>query len=558
MRHPMTGPGRASLAIEQHNQPATRLWLSNSTIRIGRDRDSHIHVPEGHISRQHAEIRAEKDEHVVVDVGSAPWYSTVWRTRAGVLVNGERIDRRVLADGDVIELGPNSPVRITYRVAKEPDRPIDTSSFSAVVADPGQGGMGRLARFFEFSHKLGGGFTIEEVLQDVVDLAIEVTRAERGMLILRRADDSFDTRVARASGGRSLPVDGLRVSETLVRQGFAAGKPSVIADVNQDAALAMAASIVSLELRSAVTLPLVRFEAKSDGATATQTVFGLLYLDSRRMRGGFDGIDLGILGRLASDASSVIENARHVRAAEEQRRIAQEVKMAREVQAALMPEQFRSSPGFAIAGTCMPCHDLGGDYVDQFDLGDGREALVVADVCGKGIAASLLAATLQGALAAEILQGRPLGEAVARVNRVHCRLAPVGKFITMAVAVLEPSGTVTLVNAGHCPVLHVHAGGVTPVVTDDMALGLDADAAYRAVTIQLQPGDTVVLYTDGVIECEGPERELFGEERLARVLSAHRDEGASQLLAHVLREVDTFRRGVPVSDDLSVLVVRRT
>ena len=92
--------------------------------------------------------------------------------------------------------------------------------------------------------------------------------------------------------------------------------------------------------------------------------------------------------------------------------------MAREVQAALMPEQFRSTPAFEIAGTCVPCLELGGDYVDQFDLGDGRMALVVADVCGKGIAASLLAATLQGALATEIMQGRALGE-VARVNCVH-------------------------------------------------------------------------------------------------------------------------------------------
>lgn len=545
------------MTIEQNGQPATRLWLEGATIRVGRDRDSHVHVPESHISRQHAEIRTEKDQHVVVDVGTAPWYSAAWKSRPGVLVNGERIERRLLADGDVVELGTGSPVRITYRIEQPKARQPESTSFTAVVAEPAQGGMARLARFFEFSHKLGGGFTLEEVLQDVVDLAIEVTRAERGLLILRRDDDSLDTRVARASGGRSLPLDGLRVSETLIRKSFTAGKPNVFADVNEHADLALAASIVSLELRSAVTLPLVRFVARGDGETATQSVFGLIYLDSRSMRSGFDGFDLGILGRLASDASSVIENARLVREAEETRRIEQEVKMAREVQAALMPETFRSAPGYDVAGTCLPCHDLGGDYVDQFDLGDGRMALVVADVCGKGIAASLLAATLQGALAAEIMQGRPLGEAVARVNRVHCRLAPVGKFVTMAVLVLEPSGTVTLVNAGHCPVLHAHAGGVTPLVTDGMALGLDAAADFRSLTVQMQPGDSLVLYTDGVVECEGPAREMFGEQRLADLLAAQRQFGASQLLATILSTVDAFRRETPVSDDLSVLVVHR-
>ncbi len=539
------GPSRAFLEIDQGDQPTKRLLLTNDSVRIGRGSDSHIQVADGHISKQHAEVRCELDQFLVVDVGS----------RAGVFVNGEKVERRALVGGDVIELGANSPVRITFRAARA--QRADVTSFSAVANDPGQGGMARLARFFEFSHKLGGGFSLEEVLQDVVDLAIDVTKAERGMLILRRDDDTLDTRVARDAASRSLPLDGLRVSETLVRMAFAAGKPSIVEDVNQDAGLALAASIVSLELRSAVTLPLVRFEASEGHDTATQSVFGLIYLDSRRQRGSFDGFDLGILARLARDASAVIENARLVREAEEKRRIDQEVKMAREVQAALMPEQFRSSGSFDIAGTCVPCHDLGGDYVDQFYLGDGREALVVADVCGKGIAASLLAATLQGALAAQIVEGRELGDVVARVNRVHCRLAPVGKFITMAVAVFEPDGRVSLVNAGHCPVLHVQPKAVTAIVTDGMALGLDADTDYRAATFRMQPGDTLVLYTDGVIECEGPGREMFGDERLAKVVAAERGGSAAQVLAAVVRTVDAFRGETAVCDDLSVLVARR-
>lgn len=537
--------GRGRLDIASNEQPPSRLLLGETTIRIGRGRDNQIHVPDAHISKQHAEVRREFGQYVVVDMGS----------RAGVLVNGNKVERHVLADGDVVELGTSSPVRITFR--REEERAIDPTSFSAVAADPGQGSMARLARFFEFSHKLGGGFSLEEVLQDVIDLAIDVTKAERGMVILRREDDSLDTRVARAAGGRTLPSDGLRVSETLVRKALASGKPSVFEDVHQDADLALAASIVSLELRSAVTLPLVRFEANHERETAAMSVFGLLYLDSRRLRGGFDGFDLGILGRLARDASAVIENARLLREAEEQRRVAQEVARAREVQAALMPEQWRSTATFEVAGTCVPCHELGGDYVDQIDLGDDRQALVVADVCGKGIAASLLAATLQGALAAQIAEPRPLGEAIARVNRVHCRLAPVGKFITMAVVVIEPDGTLSLVNAGHCPGLHVQAGGVARLVTGGMALGLDADADYAAATIRMQRGDILVLYTDGVIECEDPHRELFGEQRLVDVVAARQGATATQVLADVLRAVDRFRGGAPMSDDLSVVVVRR-
>ena len=534
------------LEIVRDGQALQRLVLGNTAVRIGRASDSEVHVPEGHISKQHAEVRRESDRWIVADVGS----------RAGVMVNGVKTARASLQTGDVIELGDSSPVRITFR--QEAERPVEGTSFSAVVAGDGQGSMGRLARFFEFSHKLGGGFSLEEVLQDVVDLAIDVTKAERGLLILRRDDDTLETRVARAAGGRELAKEGQRLSETLVQKAFTNGKPSIVADITEDAHLAIAASIVSLELRSAVTLPLLRMVTHGERDTGTMSVFGVIYLDSRSLRGTFDGFDLGILARLASDASAVIENARQVREAEEKRRIAQEIAMAREVQSALMPEQWRSTERFDIAGTCVPCHELGGDYVDQFDLGSGRQALVVADVCGKGIAASLLAATLQGALCAEITEHEELGTAVARVNRVHCRLAPVGKFITMAVVVLEADGSATLVNAGHCPVLHVHAGGVRSLTQNAMALGLDADTDYASVNIPMQPGDALVLYTDGVIECEGPGRELFGDARLAQAVSPRTGATAAQLLANLLQAVERFRRGTAVTDDLSVLVVRRT
>lgn len=543
----MTQAPRAILEVERREAPTRQFVLDGQRFRIGRSLDNDLQVPEGHISKQHAEVRVEDGRFVVVDLGS----------RAGVQVNGQPVQRHELAVGDVIELGSASPVRILFKPAVVARRPSPESTLTLVAREAGQGGMGWLARFFEFSRKLGAGISLEEVLQDVVDLAIDITGAERGMLILLGEGDALETKVARGAGGMALPRDGLKVSETLVRQSLASGKPSVIEDVGDHAALAMAASIVSLELRSAVTLPLVQFAARGEGETATSTVFGVLYLDSRRTRVNFGGFDLRLLERLAQDASSVIENARLLGEAEERRRIEREVKMAREVQAALMPEQFASTPTFDVDGTCVPCHDLGGDYVDQFQLGQGRLAFVVADVCGKGIAASLLAATLQGALAAEIGREQPLGDVVARVNRLHCRLAPTGKFITMAVVLLEPDGSVRLVNAGHCPVLHAAAGGVRGLVTDGMALGLDSDADYHETVVRMQPGDALVLYTDGVVECEGPGRALFGDERLQQVVQQHRQQPAAELLQRVVAAVDAFRGGVAVTDDLTVLVVRR-
>lgn len=537
----------ASLEVERRDRPVQRLVIEASPFRIGRAPDSHLHVPEGHVSKQHAEIRTDGDGYAIADTGS----------RAGLLVNGQKVAQARLADGDRIELGDCSPVRIVFRAGSRRAPAALETTLAGAFADPALGGMAHLARFFEFSRKLGGGFSLDEVLADVVDLAIEVTGAERGMLILRRDDDGLDTKVARGAGGQPLPLDGLRLSETLVRQSLAATGPRVVADVGADVDLAAAQSIVSLELRSAVTLPLVRFASPDDRETATCRTFGVLYLDSRRRRGGLDGTDLGLLERLAQDASAVIENARLLREAEQKRRLDQELATAHEVQAALMPERFRSTPVFAIAGAWLPCHDLGGDYVGQFDLGGRRQAVVVADVCGKGVPAALLAATLQGALAAEIGQGRPLGEVVARVNRVHCRLAPVGKFITMVVALLEADGRLFLVDAGHCPALHVRQSGVQRIDVGGMALGLDEAAVYEEAVVRMQPGDALVLYTDGVIECEGPGRELFGAERLERLLAAGRGSAPADLVAQVTGAVGAFRAGGPVSDDLTVVVVRR-
>lgn len=544
----MSNPhGRATLVVERNGHSPQRVALDGAKVSIGRAPTNDVHVPEAHISKNHAEIRSEAEGYVLYDVGS----------RAGVFVNGNQIQRHRLRNGDKIELSGQSPVRMEFQTAATIGLSTLELTMVGAARDTERGAMGRLARFFEFSRKLGGGFSLDEVLQDVLDLAVEVTHAERGVLLLQRADGTLERRLARTAEGRTVPSNEVRISETLAHKAFELGRASIFDDVSADADLAIAESIVSLELRSAVILPLLRFVASGDQQTATSKVFGVLYLDSKKQRSRFDGFDMRILERLAQDASSVIENARLLGEEEDKKRIARELQMASEVQAALMPERFRSTPTFEVAGTWVPCLELGGDYVDQFDLGNGRQALVVADVCGKGIAASLLAATLQGALAAEMTRPGALGEIVARANRVHHRLAPVGKFITMAILLLEPDGSVTIVNAGHCPILHKSRHGVQGVMTGGMALGLDEDAEYDDVALQLAPGDTLLVYTDGVLEAENASRELFGDARLENLMREHGALPAEALLQRLTQEVEQFCAGAPATDDLTALVVRR-
>lgn len=523
--------------------------LTATPLRLGRGSACDIRTDAPEISKLHAEIRVSGRGFRLFDVAN----------KAGVYVNGQRIAEHQLVDGDLIELGPQSPLQITFRGIADVLRESSILELTSTGSRPDgeQAAMARLASFFAFSRKLSGAFSLDEVLADIVDLAIECTRAERGMLVRREADDSLRLHTARGRNRMQLDSDGLRVSETLVRKAMAGGAPLVVADAHTEHDLSAVESIVSLELRSAVILPLTRFVANTN-ETALPEVFGALYLDSRRRRGGLEHLDLRILERLALDTSAAIENARLLREAEEKRRLEQELETARQVQAALMPEQFFTAPGYEIAGHCVPCLDLGGDYVDQFDLGGGRTALVVADICGKGIAASLLAAALQGALVGAIDSGRPIAEVVAHVNRVHSRLAQVGRFATMVLVVLEPDGAALLVDAGHCEVLQVRGAEVTAHTTNGMALGLDADARYEARRIVLQVGDALVLYSDGITECEAPDRTLFGAVRLRSLLAASAAASAAQLLAEITQHTEQFRAGAPVADDVSVIVVRRT
>lgn len=435
--------------------------------------------------------------------------------------------------------------------SEAPDR------FLGLAPEGNQHDLENLSRFLEFSRVFAGGFDLSAVLDRVVDVAMEITEAERGSLILVRPGDHLEFRIIRKRGHGAVPREGYRVSETIVREVVSSRKPRVVSDITHDAGLSTAQSVVSLQLGSAAAIPLWRYSLARSGKTqSTDKVFGVLYLDSRARRDAFSRFDIGMLETLARDASSAIENARLLRETEEKHRMARELETAREVQAALLPESYWSEPHFEVAGSCVPCLDLAGDFLEQFRLPDGRVGFVVADVCGKGVAAALLAATLQGALTAEIASDHPLVTVVERLNRVVCRLAPLGDFISILCCVLSPDGSLTYVNAGHCPLITAFADDVQAQTTRGRALGIDAASRYTAATIQLRPGEVAFLYTDGVVEAASPDGELFGEQRLATALSGANERNVTHTMDRIQTAVDEFRGNQPVADDITLMAVR--
>lgn len=541
-------PDRPTLEIEDAENGTSLFPLAGETTRVGRRPENDIRIPDARVSKYHAEIAHRGEDFVVLDVGS----------KGGVFVNGGRVTEQPLADGDVITLGGLPSPRLVFRregagrmAARPPDlHTTATHSFADHTLD-------KLARFLEFSRSLGGRLTLPGILENVVDLATDLTGAERGFLILGDRDGRLSFRVARRRDRSPIPIEEVRVSETIVREVLDGGVPRIVEDVQGEESLVDLRSVAFLGLRSAVALPLRRSDASADVAAPMPGVFGVLYLDNQEARNSFSQIDRGILEALARDASSAIENARLIREAEDRRRLQEEMDRAREIQEALLPRGFWREPHFEVAGCCLPSRHLGGDYYDQFRLPDGRCGFVIADVAGKGVPAALLAAALQGCVSSEIATPQALDVMTARLNRAIGRRVPDARFVTFACCVLAPDGALTYVNAGHLPPLVVGPDGVVvPLETGGTALGILEDASYRAQEVRLRPGDLLTLYTDGVVEATDAQDGFFGDDRLAALLAATRHLAPEEIVDRVRAEVEAFSGRETLSDDVTLLVIK--
>jgi phosphoserine phosphatase RsbU/P len=295
----------------------------------------------------------------------------------------------------------------------------------------------------------------------------------------------------------------------------------------------------------------------SDASThsSRHQLLGALYLDSRRAT-TFSALDRQILDALGFQAASILDNARLVERERERQRLEQELSIAREIQQALVPQGLQDYPHLAVTGIHRPCHEVGGDYFDVFPLPDGRIAILISDVAGKGLGAALLTTMLQGALSGMTLGVDPV-KVFNHLNRFLCDRASVGRHATMFFGLLAPDGALEFVRAGHPSPLLLRRGEVSELCSGgSFPIGLIELASFKGDRIQLEPEDTLLLYTDGVTEAEDRDRKLFGAERLKEAFSYHRDCSLGGLQAGILGAVERFAQGVGQSDDITLLVLR--
>jgi predicted ester cyclase/serine/threonine protein phosphatase PrpC len=263
-----------------------------------------------------------------------------------------------------------------------------------------------------------------------------------------------------------------------------------------------------------------------------------------------------LLLQLAGDAGPATKGPQLYREMLERTRQEHELKIAGEIQRALAPERHHTAAGFEIAAASVPCRAIGGDFFDYFDLPNAAFGFALGDVSGKGPPAALLAAEIQGILAAHSYSGSTPADTLARINDVLTRRPIDARFATVWYGVLSSAGCLTHCNAGHNPPLLVGRHGFRRLDRGGLIVGAFKQATFEEETVQLDPGDVLVVFSDGITEALNTDGEEFGEERLLSCVKDNLELAPTALLERLLDTVHQFTTGAAQNDDVTLLVLR--
>jgi phosphoserine phosphatase RsbU/P len=314
---------------------------------------------------------------------------------------------------------------------------------------------------------------------------------------------------------------------------------------------------VALGIRHVLCTPLklVRYVDRADQHNEEKRI-GVLYLDSREKGALLSRAARAALETLATEAAVAIENARLYRETLEKARMEQDMRIAAEIQQALLPEPRRKGAFFEAVGQSVPCRSIGGDFFDYVDLPDGSFGFAVGDVAGKGAPAALLTAVLQGVFAAQASSGSSPSDTLSKVNIALIRRAIESRFATGIYAIIRPGGALTYCNAGHNPPMVFTSSGLKRLEKGGLILGLFEHATFEEETVTLATGDLLVAFSDGVTEALSKTGEEYGEDRLQACVEANQSKSPQELLDAIFDSVREFTKGAVQSDDVTALVLR--
>jgi serine phosphatase RsbU (regulator of sigma subunit) len=544
--HHSSGSGVFPALVFVQGSEQKNIVLNRTPFNVGRKVDKDLVIADPRVSRDHAQIMQEGQDFILVDLGS----------KHGTFVNGERIQRQKLERGDRLEFGARDSAYILFNPAHATSNTAREflSQISGIQIKQEATDLEKLTLFLEAARKLNTAGVLDEILMTMLDVTLQLTRAERGYVFLK--DEEGKLRLAAGRNSKKEPLlDDKTISHSILAESMRSNSEFLLTDTSQSLDLAGRQSIVAYDLRTVVCIPLRKMQVQATrdaqtpapgSVTPAAEAMGVLYVDSRFASRDISGVGQDILHVIATEAASLIENARLVQAEEESRRYQQELSIAASIQQRLMQVKIPEVPFARLRGKNLSCKEIGGDFFDAVNTKEGL-AVVLADVSGKGVSAALLASTLQGMIYSHLSSGMPLLEVVSAVNRFFTEKLVGEKYATVLLVRLRRDGELEYVNCGHVPPLLVCGDEVMRPPHGNVPVGLLPDATFESATCQMKSGDRFILVTDGVTEAENALGDFFEDSRLE--IAAVK----APTLEGIFSAVSEFCAGNPLSDDCTVV-----
>lgn len=540
-------PPRAEVTVYSPLFSPFRQPLAGGTVSIGRASDCTIPIKDRYLSRRHAELIPSGQDWVLKDLGSAN----------GTYLNGVRVEGdSPLANGDRIRLGDTEILFETQEHNTDRFLAVADAPASATISIPiheidesrhDTGDLSKLAILNALARELIEDRPMDELFGFIVDRVLEHTGASRVAIATLGPDGKSFANVEVRRQDKSDNSE-LRISRTVLEEVVEEKKVLAFMDVAMDEKLKRAQSIIMQGIRSILCAPL----------TIGANVVGVLYVDYLFTQRQIEADDVRLIGQIARFAATKLETTRLREEAIEKRIMDEELKTASVIQRRLLPPAPTGIAGYSLIGANHPCRTVSGDYYDFVVRPDGKLYFVIADVSGKGVTAGLMMAGLQASFRIFCKLDPTPANLVGQLNGALKEILPQSKFVTLFLGRLDTqTGAVEYANAGHTPPLLLRANGIEELAETDLLLGVVTSAIFVNRTLELAPGDSLILFTDGVTEAENGDWNDFASSHIAQSLAQMHGAPAADIARTIEDAIVGHVGDMPLADDVTLVVVSR-
>ncbi len=541
------------------------LPLKKDRISVGRSPDNDISIPDPYSSGRHAFIYPADGGYVVRDNkskngtflnGVKITAETELKKGDEVLIGSTRIvfDKEISADVEVTEsasTGTNINTIMDLKdILKKTD--IETTikgTATPVALEKIKSEHKAYSVLSEVSKALIFHKPLDELLEHIMDLICENLPMDRGILMLKEGNPpQLIPKVIRINE-KGLKKQKIQVSQSIVNTALDQHSSILTRDAQSDTRFKSQQSIIRSNIHSAMCVPLWN----------NKEIIGIVYADRVLHLDQFSDEDLKLLTLLSNLAAVKIENAKLFEDAIEKKKMEKELALAAQIQKDFLPKENPELENFEIAGSNIPCYQVGGDYYDFIAIDPNRIGIIIADVSGKGVSASLLMASLRASLHSEIHPKYKLEEMACKLNDFVHRSSSPNCFITFFYSELDKkTGELRFINAGHNPpIILDKKGKIQRLESCGLCLGMFPSSSYEIKEMKLNPGDTAIFYTDGITESRNKKNEEFEEEKLIKFIQKHSKLPAQELVEKIQEEVNKFAAGTDQMDDMTLVIIKR-